>query len=271
MKYREFGTTGRMVPAVGQGTWPVPDVEALRYGISLGLTHIDTAEMYGDGRSEELTGAAIAGIARDDLFLVSKLLPRNGLRADAKRSCERSLRRMGIEYFDCYLLHWRGDVDLRETMQALEELQHEGKTRAIGVSNLDPWDMREAAAALSTAAIACNQVLYNLAERTVETHEYPVARGNGQALVAYTPLGGISGDAAAVLEAIARRHQTGPQAIALAFLLRLEGVFVIPKASQPAHVAANAAAADIVLTPEDLRAIEAAFPRAERTGPLPMN
>lgn len=273
MKTRLFGTTGRAVSVVGQGTWPLPDVAALRYGISLGLTHIDTAEMYGDGRSEALVGEAIRGCARDELFLVSKVLPAHGRAAELERSCEASLKRMGITEFDCYLLHWRSEVDLTETIAGLERLLIAGKTRAIGVSNLDPWDLREAHAALSTASFACNQVLYNLAERTVEAHELPWAVAHQQALVAYTPLGGIpmSGPATDVLREIAATHRAAVEAVALAFLLRHDAVFVIPKASQHEHVAINAAAGRLELSAEEIASIDEHFPMPIRTGPLPMN
>ena len=148
---RSFGTTGRHVPVVGQGTWPIPDRDALRRGIELGLTHIDTAEMYGEGRSEEIVGEAIAPFARESLFIVSKVLPSNGTTRGVARACDRSLRRLKTEYLDAYLLHWRGNVDLAETMRALEALVDAGKIRSLGVSNLDPWDLREASAALRAA------------------------------------------------------------------------------------------------------------------------
>jgi diketogulonate reductase-like aldo/keto reductase len=185
---RRFGATGALVPAVGQGTWPVPDRDALRRGIDLGMTHIDTAEMYGDGKSEEVVGEAIAPYPRESLFLVSKVLPSNGTRAGVVRACERSLRRMRCDYFDCYLIHWRGDNDLADTMRGLEDLVRDGKIRSLGVSNFDPWDLREASAALERERIACNQILYNLGERTPEAHELVWAHENDSAFVAYTPL-----------------------------------------------------------------------------------
>ncbi len=272
MQQRRFGESGPAVSAVGQGTWPVPDREALRRGIELGMTHIDTAEMYGGGRSEEIVGEAIAPFRRDSLFLVSKVLPSNATARGIVRSCEGSLARLRTDYLDCYLLHWRGDVPLEETMAGLERLYEEGKIRSLGVSNLDPWDLREAVAGLSRARIACNQVLYNLDERTPEEHELPWAREYGCALVAYTPLGRTPSDAArALLERIARERNAAPAAIALAFLLRDPLVFVIPKAARIEHVEENARAGEIELAADEIAALDRAFPRRERTGPLPMN
>ena len=244
----------------------------MRRGIDLGLTHIDTAEMYGDGRSEEIVGEAIAPYPRASLFLVSKVLPSNATAAGVVRACERSLRRLKTDYLDCYLLHWRGDVPLAETMGALERLVAEGKIRSLGVSNFDPWDLREAAAALRSEPIACNQVLYNLGERTPERHELPWAHGNDSAFVAYTPLArpkGRRGDA--TLGEIARRHGATREAVALAFLTRDPLAFAIPKANTIAHVEANAAAGDLELDPAEIADIDAAFPARERVGALPMN
>jgi len=270
MKLRTFGTTGIEVPIIGQGTWPVPDRDALRRGIELGMTHIDTAEMYGDGRSEEVVGEAIAPYPRESLFLVSKVLPSNATRTGVVRACERSLRRLRTAYLDCYLLHWRSDVPLDETMAGLEQLVRDGKIRSLGVSNLDPWDLREAAAALERERIACDQVLYNLGERTPEAHELPWARANGCALVAYTPLARPK-RGEKVLDGIAARHKVTPAAVALAFLVRDPVTFAIPKANKLEHVEANAAAADLELDTAEIEAIDAAFPARERTGALPTN
>lgn len=272
---RPFGAGGPLVSVIGQGTWPVPDREALRRGIALGLTHIDTAEMYGSGRAEEIVGEAIRDVPRESLFLVSKVLPQN---ADAKgvaRAFEASLRRMKTDYLDCYLLHWRGDLPLEETMAALERLVDSGKARSLGVSNLDPWDLREAAGALRTHSIACDQVLYNLDQRTIEDHELPWARENGAAIVAYTPLGQPVVDGAkkryAAIAEIARRRGVTPQAVALAFLTRDPAVFAIPKASRIEHVEANAAAASLKLDAEEIASIDAAHPKKARRGALPTN
>lgn len=270
MRTRLFGGTGREVAIVGQGTWPVPEVAALRRGLALGMTHIDTAEMYGDGRSEELVGEAIRGFPRERLFLVSKVLPENGTGKRLTRACEASLRRLGVDELDCYLLHWRGRPDLAETMAGLEELLRLGRVRSIGVSNLDPWDLREAQASLSRETIACDQVLYNLLERTPEVHELPWTARHGAAFVAYTPLGGLPQHATA-LQRIADRHGVDASAVALAFLLRHPNAFVIPKAATIAHVEANARAADLELSAEEIAAIDAISPMRERVGALPMN
>jgi diketogulonate reductase-like aldo/keto reductase len=272
MRKRAFGNGGPEVPVVGQGTWPLPDLRALRRGIELGMSHIDTAEMYGDGRSEEVVGEAIAPFPRDSLFIVSKVLPGNATRDGILRACERSLRRLRTEYLDCYVLHWRGSVPLEETMSGLERLVEDGKVRALGVSNLDPWDLREAVCGLKRERIACNQVLYNLGERTPEDHELPWAHEYGCALVAYTPLGrprSAAGERA--LAAIARAHGVTPEAVALAFLLRDPCVFAIPKANRIEHVDANVRAGELELSAAESAAIDAAFPKRARTGPLPMN
>ncbi len=250
----------------------MPDRDALRRGIDLGMTHIDTAEMYGDGRSEEIVGEAIASYPRASLFIVTKVLPSNGTSRGVARACERSLRRLRTDYLDCYLLHWRGDVDLAETMEALEALVDAGKIRSLGVSNLDPWDLREAASSLRRARIACNQVLYNLGERTPEAHELPWARENRSAFVAYTPLARPSSAAGErVLGAIAARRGVTPEAVALAFLARDPLAFVIPKANSLGHVEANAAAGDLELDTDELAAIDAAYPSRDRLGALPTN
>jgi len=275
MFHKTFGSTGRQVAAIGQGTWPVPDADALRRGIALGMTHIDTAEMYGSGESEEIVGAAISGVPRDSLFVVTKVLPSNASAKGVARACERSLRRLRTPYVDCYLIHWRGDVPIEETMGALERLVTDGKARSIGVSNFDPWDLKEAAAALTTQRIACDQVLFNVRERTVEDHELPWARENGCAIVAYTPLGAPalapSQKGYRTLQEIAGTHGVSAHAVALAFLVRDPLVFAIPKASTIAHVEANARAGDVVLAADEVAAIDAAFPRRERVGPLPTN
>jgi diketogulonate reductase-like aldo/keto reductase len=275
VRQRHFGRNGPLVPVVGQGTWPTPDVAALRRGIELGMTHIDTAEMYGDGRSEELIGEAIAGLERATLFLVSKVYPQNADARGIVRACERSLKRLRVDYLDCYLLHWRAENDLAETMHGLEKLVRDGKTRTLGVSNLDPWDLREAAAALQHERIACDQVLYNLETRTVEDHELPWCREYGAALVAYTPFGRGGFDTRskryAPLVEIAKRHEVTPHAVALAFLLRDPDVFVIPKANSIAHVEQNAAAGDLELSAEEITQIDHAFPKGKRRGALPMN
>jgi diketogulonate reductase-like aldo/keto reductase len=275
MKKKPFGKGGPNVPVIGQGTWPLPDGAAIRHGIALEMTHIDTAEMYGNGRAEEIIGQAIRGVERASLFIVTKVLPQNADTKGVARSCERSLTRLGTDYVDCYLLHWRGDIPIDETMGALENLVRAGKTRFIGVSNFDPWDLKEASAALRSERVACNQILYNLSERTIEDHELPWARENGSAVVAYTPLDSPPIDPSkqkyAVLAQIARQHSVSAQAIALAFLVRDPLVFAIPKASRLEHVEANALAGHVDLTDSEIDAIDAAFPKRVRRGPLPTN
>lgn len=275
MRVKAFGATGVMVPVVGQGTWPLPDALALRRGLDLGMTHIDTAEMYGSGDSERIVGEAIRGVPRDTLFIVTKVLPEHADAAGVRRACAASLGRLRLEHVDCFLIHWRGDVPIEETMGALERLVVDGKARSIGVSNFDTWDLREASRALRTQPIACDQVLYNLRERTIEDHELPWCEANGSALVAYTPLGLPTIDPKSrrhrVLEQIAAQHRVTAHAVALAFLIRHPSVFAIPKANAIEHVEANAAAGDLILTDAEIAAIDAAYPKRERIGPLPTN
>jgi diketogulonate reductase-like aldo/keto reductase len=231
--------------------------------------------MYGAGRSEELVGQAIRGVERETLFLVSKVLPQNAHAKGVAQACERSLRRLGTDYLDCYLLHWRGGVPIAETMAALERLVRDGKIRSLGVSNFDPWDLREAAGVLSARRIACDQVLYNLDERTIEDHELPWAREYGCAVVAYTPLGKPALDPHdkkydAITE-IARRRGVTPHTVVLRYLTRDPLVFAIPKAARLAHVEANASALRLELDSVEIAAISAAHPNRERIGPLPSN
>ncbi len=237
------------------------------------MTHVDTAEMYGDGRSEEIVGDAIAPYSRASLFIVTKVLPSNGTRSGVVRACERSLRRLRTDYVDCYLLHWRGAVALEETMAGLADLVRSGKARTIGVSNLDPWDLRDATAALGgDVRIACNQILYNLGERTPEAHELPWSRETDSAFVAYTPLARPANAAGErIVRDIAGVHGVTPEAVALAFLVRDPLAFAIPKANALAHVEANAAAGDLVLASDEIDAIDRAYPLRARVGALPTN
>jgi diketogulonate reductase-like aldo/keto reductase len=277
---RPFGPAGANVPVIGQGTWNVPTrgaaaeaaKAALRAGIAQGMVHIDTAEMYGDGAAEELVGAAIAGLPRESLFIVSKVLPSNATARGTIAACERSLRRLGLDYLDCYLLHWRGTVPLRETMHALERLVADGKIRTLGVSNFDVDDLAEARSVLEREPIACNQVLYHLNERTIEAHELPYARRHGIATVAYTPFGRGAYERAAgfaTLAEIAARRGATPAQVVLAFLTREPDTFAIPKAASAAHTAENAAAGELRLDPDELAAIDRAFPAGRRRGGLP--
>jgi len=277
---RAFGPTGRTVPVIGQGTWNTPvrgaaadeAKRALRRGVELGMVHIDTAEMYGDGASERLVGEAIRGLPREQLFIVSKVLPQHAAYDAAIRACEATLRRMQLDYLDCYLLHWRGNVPLRETMRAFEALARDGKIRALGVSNFEIDDLEEARAALEREPIACNQVLYHLGERTIETHEGPYCREHDIAIVGYTPFG--RGDwtdrsGAHVLERVAKKHGATQRQVILAFLTREPGTFTIPKAASIPHVEENAAAGDLRLDADDVAAIDAAFPLRKRRGGIP--
>lgn len=277
---RPFGPLARDVPAIGQGTWNVPvrgapadeAKRSLRRGVELGMVHIDSAEMYGDGAAEELVGDAIRGLPRGQLFLVSKVLPSNASFAGTIRACEQSLRRLGVDYLDCFLLHWRGNLPLAETMRALERLVADGKIRSLGVSNFDVADLEEARDALEREPLACNQVLYHLGERTIEEHELAYCRAHAIALVGYTPFGrGDWTDRAGrrVLDEIARKHGATARQVTLAFLIRDRDVFVIPKAAQIAHTEENAAAAGLRLDAGDVAAIDHAFPIRRRRGGLP--
>lgn len=279
MTERPFGPAGTPVARIGQGTWDMPESgarlaqarAALRCGIELGMTHLDTAEMYGDGRVEELLGEAIAGIPRERLFIASKVLPSNASYAGTIAACERSLRRLRTEYLDLYMLHWPGAHPLAQTMHALEDLVEQGKTRFIGVSNFDLENLKAAQAHLRRERLACDQVLYHLNERGVETRLLPYCAAQRIALVAYTPFGRGRFPAAAsrrggVLERIGRRHGLSPRGVILAFLTREANVFAIPKAASVEHVEENARAGDARLDLQDVAAIDEAFP--VRDGPL---
>lgn len=267
MRTRVFGPTGARVPVVGQGTWQMERsgraaaVEALRRGLDLGATHIDTAEMYGSGAVEEIVGEAIAG-RREDVFLVSKVLPQNASYEGTIRACEASLRRLRTDRLDCYLLHWRGAHPLAETFRAFERLRRDGKIRAWGVSNFDATDLEEAAA---IALPACNQVLYHIEERAIELDVIPACERRGMAVVGYSPFGSTASfPDAPVLWAIAADRGATPRQVALAFLVRRASLFTIPKAARIAHVEENARAGDLVLSEEEVAAIDAAFPRGRR-------
>jgi len=278
MQHRPFGNTQRPVARVGQGSWQMEQasrleaIAALRAGIDVGMTHIDTAEMYGEGESERVIGEAIRG-QRQRLFLVSKVLPSNATRAGTIQACERSLSNLGTDHLDAYLLHWPSRHPLAETVAAFEQLQRDGKILAWGVSNFDVDGLDEVTALGGPPA--CNQVLYHVGERAIEHAVLPWCEAHGVALVAYTPFGQAADfyDAQSpqgrVLHAIGARHKASARQVALAFLLRRPGVFVIPKAAQLAHVADNAGAAELVLEAADLAAIEAAFPLSARPRRLP--
>lgn len=268
---------GVTVPALGQGTWRMgerrerfaDEVAALRLGIDLGMTLIDTAEMYGSGGAEEVVREAISG-RRDEVYIVSKVLPSNASRAATVRACEASLKRLGTDRIDLYLLHWRGGVPLRETVGAFETLKAEGKIGAWGVSNFDVDDMEELMSLPGGGAVAANQVLYNLGKRGIDHDLVGWQRERSIPLMAYSPVaqGDLAGDAR--IRAIADAHDATPAQIALAWTLRHDGVISIPKATQPGHVRENRAAADIGLTPRDLAALDAIFPPPRRKQPLAM-
>lgn len=279
MEKRPFGPTKRDVSAVGQGTWYLDEADravaltALRRGIDLGLTHVDTAEMYGDGAAEEVIGEAISG-RREDVFLVSKVLPTNASRRGTIAACERSLSRLRTDRLDGYLLHWRGRHPLEETIAAFDRLQQAGKILSWGVSNFDVSDLEDALAVAGEGRIACNQVLYHLGERAIEHGVVPWCEAHDVAVVAYSPFGHRSFPNPAtaggrVLAEIAARHDATPRQVALRFLLRRPSVFAIPKAADPENVADNARAGDLRLSETDFARIDAAFPRG-RPRNLPM-
>jgi len=274
--------SGRTMPALGQGTWNMgesrsargAEVAALQLGLDLGMHLIDTAEMYGDGGAEEVVGEAIAG-RRDAVFLVSKVYPHNASRAGVRQACERSLRRLNTDRLDLYLLHWRGNVPLAETLDGLLALQREGKILEFGVSNFDRDDMLEAAALPGGASIATNQVLYNLLKRGVEWDLLPWMHQQHMPLMAYSPLESNPAEQSTllrnpVLANVAARHGVTPAQLAVAWLLHRPNLVVIPKAVQLAHVEQNRAAATIVLSADELRELDGAFPPPRRATPLAM-
>ena len=274
-----FGSTGREVSIVGQGTWNMERddrlraVAALRRGLELGMNHIDTAEMYGDGRVEQLVGEAIRG-RRDEVFLVSKVLPTNASRRGTVAACERSLKRLGVDRLDCYLLHWPGSHPVRDTIAAFEELVAAGKIVSWGVSNFDEQELAEVIAIAGEGRCACNQVLYHLQERAIEHAVLQFCRDHGVAVVAYSPFGSgrfprPDSRGGRVLAEIAAAHGATPHQVALAFLLR-QGAFAIPKSAHVERVAANGAAAALELTDDQAAAIDAAFPRGRRRRCVPV-
>jgi diketogulonate reductase-like aldo/keto reductase len=235
------------------------EAAAVRLGIELGMTLIDTAEMYGSGGSEEMIAQAIEGV-RDELFIVSKVYPHNASRSGVVGACERSLARLRTDRIDLYLLHWRGSIPLAETLEGFERLHRDGKIRYHGVSNFDRADMAEWVALKGGENVAADQVLYNLSRRGPEWDLVPWCREHGAAIMAYTPLGQGSLLRDRTLAEIARRRDATPAQVALAWLLRQEGAIVIPKASRLEHVRENRGALDVVLTEEDLAALDRAFP-----------
>ncbi len=278
MKLNPFGKTDSNVSVIGQGTWYLDRgdrkaaVAALQRGIELGMTHIDTAEMYGD--AELVIADAISG-KRDEVFLVSKVLPSNASRRGTITACERSLKRLKTDRLDCYLLHWRGSYPLSETVAAFEELKRVGKIKSWGVSNFDADDLDEILEVSGEGQIACNQVLYHLKERAIEHAVIPWCEQHGVAVVAYSPFGhndfpSPKSKAGDVLQKIAASHKATPRQVALSFLTRETTVFAIPKAASAEHAAENAAAGNLTLSASEIAALDAAFPRGPKPRSLPM-
>jgi diketogulonate reductase-like aldo/keto reductase len=268
---------GAVVPALGQGTWHLgedrsrrrDEIAALRLGLDLGLTLIDTAEMYGDGEAEILAGEAIEG-RRDEVFLVSKVLPENAGRRDVVAACERSLRRLGTDRLDLYLLHWRGNIPLEETLEGFNALVAAGKIRSWGVSNFDVLDMQELCNLDGGIDVATDQVLYNLTRRGIELDLMPWCLKRGIPIMAYSPIeqGRLLQNPA--LRQVAARRDATPAQIALAWVLRMENVIAIPRAGRPAHVRDNRRALDLSLSAADLNELDRAFPQPADPLPLAM-
>jgi len=278
MRQNPFGATGRDVSVIGQGTWYIDHgdraaaVRALQAGLDAGMSHIDTAEMYGD--AEPVVAEAISG-RRDEVFLVSKVLPSNASRKGTISACERSLKRLNTDRLDCYLLHWRGQVPVVETVAAFEDLKSAGKIASWGVSNFDSDDLGELSRVAPNGAIACNQVLYHLQERAIEHRVIPWCERHGVAVVAYSPFGhndfpSPRSPGGKLLADVAAAHGASPRQVALAFLTRNASVFAIPKSSSAAHAADNAAAGGLALNDAEVAALDKAFPRGREPSSLPM-
>ncbi|EJC65487.1 aldo/keto reductase [Alcaligenes ammonioxydans] len=279
MRYAPLGSASR-VSRVGQGSWYVEQsdraqsIAAFRAGLDAGMNHIDTAEMYGDGQAESLIGQALQG-RRHEAFLVSKVLPFNASRQGVIRACEASLKRLGTDYLDLYLLHWPGQIPLEETCAAFDKLVQQGKIKQWGVSNFDVPELEALYDIVGPGEIACNQVLYHLNERAIEHAVMPWCQEHQVSVVAYSPFGHDDfpepdSEGGALLAEIATQYQATARQVALAFLLRDPHVFVIPKASRAAHAQQNAAAGDLILQPEHIQALDAQFPRGPKPPYLPM-
>ncbi|QDW37483.1 aldo/keto reductase [Bradyrhizobium sp. KBS0727] len=278
VRTQKFGNGGPDVSVIGQGTWYLDRgdrkaaVAALRRGIDLGMTHIDTAEMYGD--AELVIADAIEG-KRDDLFLVSKVLPSNSSRRGTIAACERSLKRLKTDRLDCYLLHWRGSYPLGDTVAAFDELIRAGKIRSWGVSNFDTDDLSQLLAVAGRGRIACNQVLYHLQERAIEHAVIPWCEQHGVAVVAYSPFGhddfpSPRSKQGELLQGIADVHEATARQVALSFLTRAPSVLAIPKAASAQHAADNAGAGDLKLSDDEIAALDKVFPRGPKPRALPM-
>lgn len=277
---RKFGWTGVEVPIIGQGTWMIdgdPETEsraiqALRLGLDLGMSHIDTAEMYGEGHVEELVGETISG-RRDEIFLVSKVLPANASYEGTLKACERSLKRLKTDWLDLYLLHWRGSYPLSETMRAMEKLVAEGLVKYIGVSNFDVEDLMEAEEVLQTEQITCNQVLYNLRDRGIERRLLPYCSKKRIAVMGYAPFGHgnfptpSSREGKLLLE-IGRIHNRTPKQVALNYLTRHPSTFTIPKTTRVERVKENSGGVEWQLTEDEANKIDRAFPLPPTGTPL---
>jgi diketogulonate reductase-like aldo/keto reductase len=279
MPQRELGRTGERIALLGQGTWEMERADereatrALLAGLDAGLTHVDTAEMYGEGRVEEWLGRALAG-RRPEVFLASKVLPQNASRRGAIRACERSLERLRTDHLDLYLLHWPGEHPLADTLAAFEELRAAGKVRHYGVSNFDAHELAEAVRLAPPGRIACNQVVYHPGERAIEHAVLPTCERLGVTLVAYSPFGsgrfpGPRSRGGRALAELARELGATPRAVALAWLVRHPRVVAIPKAARAEHVLENARAAALALSPEQRSRLEAAFPLGRKPRALP--
>lgn len=273
MRFHRFGWTEVELPVIGQGTWYLERgdredaIRALQVGVDLGMSHIDTAEMYGDGAAEELIGEAIAG-RRDEVFLASKVLPTNASLRGTMEACERSLRRLRTDRLDLYMLHWPGRYPLNETFEAFERLVDAGKILRWGLSNFDVPDLEQAISVAGEGRIACNQVLYHLQERAIEHAVLPWCERHDVAVAAYSPFGhgdfpSPSSPGGRLLAKIASDRGATPRQVALAFLVHRPSLFAIPKASNERHARDNAAAGDLRLTEEEVRTIDAAFPVGE--------
>jgi aryl-alcohol dehydrogenase-like predicted oxidoreductase len=276
---RPFGTTGLEVPPVGQGTWnmerePRLAAAALRRGIELGLTHVDTAEIYGNGRVEELVGRALAGL-RHKVVLVSKVDPARASRRGLAAACEASLKRLRTDWLDVYLLHWLSPHPVAETVDAFEQLVAAGRIRYWGVSNLDAAALSQFVATAGYGRICCNQVMHHLEERSIERAVLPYCREQRVAVVGYSPFGAgafppRNAEARQVLEDVAASFGATPRQVALAFLLRKSGGFTIPKASRIEHVEENAAAAALVLPKDAVARLDRAFPVPPQAAGVPL-
>lgn len=278
MERRRFDSAKREVAVIGQGTWYIGSrdrgtaITALRRGLDLGMTHIDTAELY--GTAEEIVGEVIVG-RREEIFLVSKVVPENASRTGTVAACERSLARLKTDWLDCYLLHWPGEHPLEETIAGFEQLQREGKILSWGVSNFDVPDLESAWKIAGDGRLVCNQVLYHLQERAIEHTVVPWCEKHGVAVVAYSPFGhgrfpGSRTKGGRVLKEIAAAHNATPRQVTLRFLVRRPSHFTIPKASRPEHAAENAGAGDLRLSEGELARIDEAFPLGPAPRELPV-